>query len=150
MQNNIILASYRTKNNLSQKEMADIIKCGYSTYKLYENGLLPMKLEELNAFSNYFDISLDYLLGLSEKPETSNFRKSIDYRYLKFCIRFVRKRDRISQKKMAQFFNLSVYTICKYEKKPEAISISYIYLICKKFHISADYLCGKSLKKEVL
>ena len=56
MQNNIILASYRTKNNLSQNEMADIIKCGYSTYKLYENGLLPMKLEELNAFSNYFDI----------------------------------------------------------------------------------------------
>ena len=150
MQNGLILASYRTKNNLSQKEMADILKIAYSTYKVYEAGLLPMKLEEINTLSNYFNISLDYLLNLSKKPDTNNFRRSIDYRYLRFCMRFLRRRDRISQKKLAQEFNISLYTISKYERCPEKVNISYLYAFAKKFNISIDYLCGKSLKKEVL
>jgi len=150
MQNNLILASYRTKYNLSQKDMADILHVGYSTYKLYEAGLLSMSLNELNIISNYFNISLDYLLNLSKNPITSNFRRSIDYRYLRFCLRFLRRKDRISQRNLAKEFKISLYSISKYERCPEKVNIGYLYTFAKKFNISVDYLCGKSLKKEVL
>ena len=41
-------------------------------------------------------------------------------------------------------------TISKYEKDPSNINANYLYLFAKKFNISIDYICGKTLKKEVL
>lgn len=150
MQKNVILATYRTKNSLTQQEMADILNVSLSNYKLYESGILPMSLEVLNVFSNYFNISLDYLLGLSENPFTSNFRKTIDYKYLRFCIVLLRKRSRITQKDLAKELNISAYTISKYEKDGKKVSIYYLYNMAKKYQLSADYICGKSMNKEIL
>ncbi|MBE6154961.1 MAG: helix-turn-helix transcriptional regulator [Firmicutes bacterium] len=149
MQNNVILASFRTKNNLTQKDMADLLNIGLSTYKMYEAGILPMKLEELNFLSNYYNISLNYLLNVSKKNITNNFRRSIDYKYLKFSLRYFRRLHRLTQKDLAKEFNTSVYSIIKYEKDASTVNILYLYLFAKKFNISIDYLCGKSLKKEI-
>jgi len=149
MQNNVILASFRTKNNLTQKDMADLLNIGLSTYKMYEAGILPMKLEELNFLSNYYNISLNYLLNVSKKNITNNFRRSIDYKYLKFSLLYFRRLHRLTQKDLAKEFNTSVYSIIKYEKDASTVNILYLYLFAKKFNISIDYLCGKSLKKEI-
>ena len=149
MQNNIILATYRIENNLTQKDIAKLLKIGLSTYKMYESGILPMKLEEINLLSNYYNISMDYILNISKKSNNYSFRRSIDYKYLKFSLKFIRRKNRITQKELAKEFNFSMYSICKYEKTAEAVSIEYLYLFAKKFNYSIDYLCGKSLKKEV-
>ena len=37
----------------------------------------------------------------------------------------------------------SHFVISEYENKNRLISTSYFYSICKKYHISADYLLGK-------
>lgn len=150
MQDHLILASLRTEHQYTQQELADFLNVSLSTYKLYETGTLPVKLEELNTLSNIYQVSFDYLLGFSKFKNVEPFRKSIDYRYLRFCIRFLRKRARINQKSLAKEFEVSVYTISKYERDGQKVNLNYLALIAKKFQISTDYICGKSLKKEVL
>jgi len=150
MQNNVILASLRIKRKLTQNDLANILKVSLSTYKLYEFGTLPMRLEEINMLSNYFNVSFDYLLGLSKNSTRCHIHKNIDYAYLKFCIKFLRKRERITQKDLAQEFGISKNSIWNYEHDSAKINLNYLIQMAKKFMISADYLCGKSLKKEVL
>lgn len=150
MQNHIILASLRINHKLTQSELANILKVSLSTYKLYEFGTLPMKLEEINILSNYFNVSFDYLLGLTKNSLRCHIHKNIDYAYLKFCIKFLRKRQRITQKELAKEFKISKNSIWNYERDAAKINLYYLIHMAKKFMISTDYLCGKSLKKEVL
>ena len=147
MQNNLILATYRVENKITLKKMAKILNVSLSTYKLYETGIVPMKLEELNTFCNYFNLSLNYLLNFTNIPNADNFRTSIDYKYLKFSLRLFRRQARITQKELAKEFNVSIYSISKYEKDAKHVSLNYLYLFAKKFKVSADYLCGKTLDR---
>lgn len=150
MQNGLVIASLRTNHKLTQLELAKLLDVSLSTYKLYEADIQPMKLEEINTLSNYFHVSLNYLMSLSDKPKSYNFQKEIDYSYLKFSFIFWRKRNRINQKTMAKEFGISYTTLSSYEKEPEKAPITFIYRFAKKFNVSIDYICGKSLKKEVL
>ena len=150
MQNGINLAKLRSKNNHTFKDLANLLKVSLSSYKLYEMGTIPMSLEEINTLSSFYNVSFDYLLGLIKKTERTHFRKTIDYNYLKFCIRYLRKIDKTSQKVFAQELNYSISSISRFERNGKQISLDYLIKIATKFHISADYLCGKSYIKNIL
>ncbi len=150
MQNGINLAKLRSKNNHTFKDLANLLNVSLSSYKLYEIGTIPMSLEEINTLSTFYDVSFDYLLGLSKKTERTHFRKTIDYNYLKFCIRYLRRIDKTSQKVFAQELNYSISSISRFEHNGKLISLDYLIKIARKFHISTDYLCGKSYIKNIL
>lgn len=150
MQNNYILASLRTKRKIKQEEFANILGISYRTYKDYESGLSPITLECLNTISNYYNVSLDYLLGLTKNPACSKFQDEIDYSYLRFSILYFRKMARLNQKKLAKEFGVSIHSISTYERDGHLVSVDYLYKIAQKFKFSADYICGKSIRKEVL
>lgn len=149
MQNGMLISKIRTDYGLSQKDMANYLNINLASYKLYETNIRPMKIRELNKLSDYFKISLNTLLNLSNNVSKINLF-NIDYKYLKFSLKYVRKIHRVTQKKLAEEFKISVPTIARYEKNPENINAIYLYNFAKKFHISIDYICGKTLKKEVL
>ena len=149
MQNGMLISKLRVEHNLSQKEMAKYLHVGVSPYKLFEANIRPMNIKELNRLSNYFKVSLNTLLGLSNNlTEFGPF--DIDYKYLRFSLKYIRKRHRITQKKLAQDFHVSYATVSRFEKYPEKVNASYLYMFAKKFGVSVDYICGKTLKKEVL
>ena len=149
MQNGYLIAKLRIKQNISQKDMADMLNLGITSYKFFEANLRPMGIKELNIISNYFKISLNTLLNITDKIIYQN-SSDIDYKYLKFSINYIRKINRITQKELAKEFMMTPTTISKYEKDPSNINANYLYLFAKKFNISIDYICGKTLKKEVL
>ncbi len=149
MQNGLLISRLRTEKGLSQKDMAIFLKVTLATYKLYETNLRPMKIDELNKLSDYFNISLNTLLNLSNNLNKTNYIE-IDYKYLKFSLRYVRKIHRITQKQLAKEFNISIPTIARYEKNPQTVNVIYLHNFAKKFNVSIDYICGKTLKKEVL
>jgi len=65
MQNGLLIATLRTKKNLTQEDIATYLKVSLPAYKLYEVNLRAMKLEKLNMLSNLFNISLNSLLSLN-------------------------------------------------------------------------------------
>lgn len=149
MQNGLLIARIRTNLNLSQKNVANYLNVPLASYKLFESSIRPMKIRELNILSDFFKISLNTLLSLSTNTSNLNLQQ-IDYKYLKFSLKYVRKINRVTQKDLASEFKLSVPTIARYEKNPLNVNACYLYNFAKKFHVSIDYICGKTLKKEVL
>lgn len=150
MQNGFRIANLRIKNNISQKEMANILDISLMNYRHYEQQELPIKLEKLNLISNMFDVSLDYLLNLTNechiKKKISN---EIDYKYLKFSLKYQRRINKVNQVELAKIFNITPQTIHNYEKFAKDMSVNYLFQFAKKFKISVDYICGKTLQKEL-
>lgn len=63
------LKSLRTDNRLTQLQMGKLIGLSESTIGMYENNRREPSIDILKAYSQYFEVPLDYLLGntLSQK-----------------------------------------------------------------------------------
>ena len=60
------LKELREIKNVNQTEVADAIHVSQSSYSGYERGTMP-SVEIMIELAKYFNVSLDYLLGLSEQ-----------------------------------------------------------------------------------
>ena len=149
MQNGDLIFEMRLKYGMTQREVAYHLGIALTVYKLYEAGIRLMKIDELNRMSNLFHVSLNALLGISENLDFYG-NDEIDYKYLKFSLRYIRRINRISQKDLAKELNVSVPTVAKFEKHPEDATASYLKAFAEYFEVSVDYICGKTMKKEVL
>ena len=64
------LKELRLNNGLTQKELAKSIEVGRTTISEYESGKIVPKQEGLLKIANYFNVSVDYLTGVSDDPAT--------------------------------------------------------------------------------
>ena len=62
------LKELRIYRNLTQKEIADSIGMAPVAYQRYEYGTREPAYQKLFALADYFDVSLDYLVGRSDDP----------------------------------------------------------------------------------
>ena len=58
----------REDADLSQKEMGANINLPQRTYAYYESGQRTIPPEILIAIANYHNVSVDYILGLTDNP----------------------------------------------------------------------------------
>lgn len=61
------LRELRKKQGLSQLELGKALSMSQNTISQYETGNRKMDPETLSRFSTFFDISIDYLLGVEIK-----------------------------------------------------------------------------------
>lgn len=59
----------RSTNLLTQKQLADILEISEVSLQRFEYGTARPSLDTLIALADYFDVSLDYLVGRSDDPE---------------------------------------------------------------------------------
>lgn len=79
------LRELRTKSGLTQKDVANIIGKTFQAYSYYENGKREMDMNTLSTLANFYGVTIDYLLGNSERPnnvtvvdvETSALEKAL-------------------------------------------------------------------------
>ena len=149
MQNGMLISRLRVEHKRTVRDMPHYLSIGTSAYKRYEGNIKPMKIQELNALSNYFKVSLNTLLGLSDNL-TEYGSYDIDYKYLRFSLRYIRRMNRITQKQLAKDLKVSIPTVANFEKHPDTLKADYLRAFAQRFSVSVDYICGKTLKKEVL
>lgn len=66
------LKTLRNSLNITQKELASFLGINQNTYSYWENGKVKIDSDSLSKLSNYFGVSVDYILGISdEKKEDS-------------------------------------------------------------------------------
>lgn len=128
--------------NLKQEEMANILGIKRSTYASYETrDTIPIK--HLNNLANSFDISIDFILGLTSLKNYPHSRKTINNDLFKVRIKELRKQYKITQTNMANILNTSRSTWTGYEDGNKQINTLFLYDIACKYHTSIDYLLGK-------
>lgn len=57
----------REDQDLTQKQMADILHCSQQVYSNYELGQRDIPTELLIRLSRFHGVSVDYILGLTDK-----------------------------------------------------------------------------------
>lgn len=68
------LRSVREQRNLSQKQVADYLGITSQAYGYYERGERNPGSDNLRKLANYFDVSVDYLLGRDQDQNQINNR----------------------------------------------------------------------------
>ena len=63
------LRNLRIKKSLTQKAMAEYLQITETGYQYYEHGKCETNFATLVKLANYFKVSVDYLLGLTDNPE---------------------------------------------------------------------------------
>ena len=61
------LLALRKGANLKQEELAEELQISYRSYRRYEAGQTEPTLPVLIRMADYFQVSIDYLAGRSEK-----------------------------------------------------------------------------------
>lgn len=137
------LKKLRENKKLTQEAVADLLKIDRSQYGKYENEYAIIPLKYLNTLCNYFDCSLDYIFDFTN---IQKYKTSVDHIDLQIAgqrLKEFRKENNLTQVKLATILNTVHPTITNYEKGKFLIATPFLYTICKKYHISADYLLGK-------
>lgn len=61
---NEILKELRQDRDMTQKDIAEILKTGQSYYAKYEAGKHPLPIDHLRTLCILYGVSADYILGL--------------------------------------------------------------------------------------
>ncbi len=59
----------REDHDLKQRELARILHCSQQVYSNYELGERDVPTEVLIRLSEYYQVSVDYILGLTSNPK---------------------------------------------------------------------------------
>ena len=61
----------REDNNYTQKELSKILNCSQQVYSNYELGQRDIPTDILIKLAKFYNLSTDYILGISDKPKRS-------------------------------------------------------------------------------
>lgn len=56
----------REDNDLTQKQIAEYLSIKQNTYSQYENGIRQIPIDLLIKLSQYYNVSVDYILELTD------------------------------------------------------------------------------------
>ena len=62
------LKDIREDRDITQKEIADYLHIKQNTYSQYESGKRQLPIVALIALADYYHVTTDYLLGVSDIP----------------------------------------------------------------------------------
>lgn len=146
------LAIIREKRDLSQRQIAKILGVSKSTYARWETAEEIIPLNHLNNYCKHFKVTMDYLLNLTDDNFYFNYRysKEINKKVIGKNVQFIRRKNKITQKELAEMFNTSQSTISAYENGKTLVLTVFIYSIAVKFNLSVDKLCGRTKNKNYI
>ena len=61
----------RIDNDLTQQQVADILTCKREVYRRYEKGVRELPLSYAIILAKHYDVSLDYLVGLTDNKKNN-------------------------------------------------------------------------------
>ena len=137
------LFQLRNRYGKTNIDMANILKISDSLYSRYEKEEQTIPIKHLNTLCNYFHVSLDYIFNLNNVKLYKDEHQEINYKLQQLRLKELRKKHNLTQEKLAKIINVASSTISDYEIFEKPIATPFLYDICKKYNISADYLSGK-------
>lgn len=135
------LRDYEAK---TQKETAQFLNVTRATYAGWECGKDIIPLRKLNELANIYDVTLDYLVGLTENPENRKEKLAIDTKAVSENIKMLRLSHKLTQKELAEKLNTSQSNINNYENGKSLITTMYAIELAKSYNYSLDQLIRKT------
>jgi len=131
----------RIENSYSQKYLADILNTYQSNYSKWENGVETIPLEKLFILAKFYNLSIDYIVGLSDIKNKNNINK-LNKIIIGNNIKKICETLNITQIKLAKFLETTQSTVSAFQNGKVLILTKYIYLFSKKYKFSIEYICN--------
>ena len=139
------LFDLREYSDLYQKDIAKEIGVTQQTYSLWEKGTKIIPLKHLNTLCNYYNVSMDYALSLTDERTYKNMKylTTLNKEEIGKRIKKIREDHGMSYNDLAKELNTTKSTIYAYETGKTLILTAFAYQICIKYKVSLDWLTGK-------
>lgn len=131
------------RSGITYITIANYLNISKGRFSRYINEKEIMPLKYLNDLCNYFNVSLDYVFEFNKEQNYKKYKKGINKIEVGKRLKEFRKENKLTQEKLANILNTVHPVITNYEKGKFLIATPFLYTICKKYNISADYLLGK-------
>lgn len=132
------LKQLRKERKITLRELADQVKISYPSISRFENGSAGFNGQYLIAIAEYFNVSIDYLLGRDELLYSTN--QEFGKRIKKFRLKF-----NLTQKELAKEINKAESTIGMWEQGRREPDNESLVLLSRIFNTTIDYLVSGSV-----
>ncbi len=133
----------REEAGLKQKDVAEILKVTKGSYSMWECGADTIPLRRLNQFCNYFDVSIDYIVGFNDKKKYNNLKPDIKIKTTGENLKKIRNKKGLTQTAIAEELKINQPTWNRYENSKTLILTVVLVELAKKYHYSIDKILGK-------
>ena len=134
----------REDRDLYQRDLAEYLHCTQVTYSRYELGTRDIPTEVLIALANFYQTSIDYLLGQTDLKHPVRKSEGI---VMRNRIRDLREDADLTQTQIAQYLKMSQTGYSKYETGENDIPTAVWHALADFYKTSVDYLMGRTDEK---
>lgn len=138
------LEGLREERDLFKKDVAKDLGVVESVYSEWENEKLSIPTKRLVQLANYFEVNIDYMLGLTNVRLHIKTSNDIDIKIVSKRLREIRKSLKMTMRDLADKFNTSSSAISNYENEKFLILSSLLIDLCKFSNYSIDWVLGRS------
>lgn len=142
MNNNLVFL--REEKDYLSKDMAKFLNIPPSVYSEWENNKLSISTKRLYELGEFFNVNIDYLVGLSSKRINLKTNKVLNQKETSLRLKEVRENMNLSMRELAQKLNTSSSAISNYENNKNLILSSFLIELSKISNYSIDYILGRS------
>lgn len=132
----------RQEKNLTQEKLAEKFFLNKSSISRYEQDKQLPEIDLLEKIADFFDVSVDYLLGRVEINST----QSTEFAHR---LKQLRKDLDLTQNELAVKLSSSRSTIAGYETERKQPDYETLTKIADFFDVSVDYLLGRTDNKNI-
>ena len=133
----------REDNDITQEKIAKFLNTERSTYSNWENGHFDMPLDKCNELANYYHVTIDYLLGLSNNHKYVEDSKDIDWAILSERLKKEIKSKNFSQSYVGKKIGFPQVTYSNFERGFRKPTTFKLLIIAQFYNVSMDYLVGR-------
>ena len=129
------LKKLRKEKGLTQADLAKVLNTNQSQYGKYENGKTNLSIENAQILSEFFGVTLSYLLGLDDDSCIVGSKKMTPFQSL------VRDRD-LSLKEISEATRIRYPTLSGYNQGIRTPKKKNAKILAEYFGVSIPYLLG--------
>ena len=139
----------REEKDLLKKDVAKILGVVDSVYTEWENEKLTIPTRRLYQLANYYEVNIDYIVGLTDKRIKLKSKNDIDIKVVSTRLREVRKSLNLTMRELSSKLNTTSSAISNYENEKYLILSTFLIELCKISNYSIDYILGRTYIKNI-
>ena len=125
----------RKEKGLTQADLAKVLNTNQSQYGKYENGKTNLSLENAQILSEYFGVTLSYLLGLDDDSCIDGSKNMTPFQILV-------KNSKLSLKEISEATGIDYSTLGNYNQGSRSPNAKNAQILAEYFGVSIPYLLG--------
>ena len=135
------IKSLREDHDLSQKEVAKIIKTTQQQYSKIETGKADINGERLILLSAYYNVSVDLYPG-ADKRACDQIKAALQEASYMYRIKDLREDHDLSQSELSKYLHISQQQYSNIESGKCEITAERLIQLSKFYNVSVDYILG--------